>query len=368
LPGRDVAERHARDHFATVDVCEAFARAAETLGRRRCLALRSAVTRRSARWLARFAADATEALNDALETETWAAVRRDEDEDEDGPNPDAKTKDGDEKNKVVASARLASRVSREFLRFARRAPALAPDVARRVSELVRVYNARSCRLVLGAEATRNASRLKSVTAAHLAATHGALRFLAGNAVLQTARAELSPLVVTHARRDAWEREVNKTSKDLDVHCAEIRLKLVAIMRERCDARCAEITGEGECSFRTAETETDASLLKRSENFFAETAEAVTRELGTIGRVVLEHLEKQDADEVFLKIAAVFDAGLGAALESAVSAEGSEAEKKTRGAAAAAAAEALARLTARDAREAAPALTRLGATGGTEETE
>jgi hypothetical protein len=111
------------------------------------------------------------------------------------------------------------------------------------------------------------------------------------------------------------------------------------------------------------------LLKRSENFFAETAEAVTRELGTIGRVVLEHLEKQDADEVFLKIAAVFDAGLGAALESAVSAEGSEAEKKTRGAAAAAAAaEALARLTARDAREAAPALTRLGATGGTDVTE
>jgi hypothetical protein len=96
---------------------------------------------------------------------------------------------------------------------------------------------------------------------------------------------------------------------------------------------------------------------------------VTRELGTIGRVVGEHLEKQDADEVFLKIAAVFDAGLGAALESAVSAEGSEAEKKKRGAAAAAAAaEALARLTARDVREAAPALARLGATGGTDVTE
>ena len=188
--------------------------------------------------------------------------------------------------------------------------------------------------------------------------------------MRAARAELSPLVVTHARRDAWEKEVNKTARDLDVHCAEIRLKLVAIMRERCDARCAEITGQGEFN-SAAETETDASLLKRPETFFAETAEAVTRELGTIGRVVLEHLEKQDADEVFLKIAAVFDAGLGAALESAVSAEGSEAEKKTRGAAAAAAAaaaEALARLTARDAREAAPALARLGATGGTDVTE
>ena len=349
--GRDVVPS-ARDHFATVDVCEAFARAAETLGRRRCLALRSAVTRRSARWLARFAADATEALNEALETETWAAVRRDEDEDEDEDGPDAK-------NKIVASARLASRVAGDYLRFARRAPALAPDVARRVSELVRVYNARSCRLVLGAEATRNASRLKSVTAAHLAATHGALRFLAGpgRSVLRAARAELSPLVVTHARRDAWEKEVNKTARDLDVHCAEIRLKLVAIMRERCEARCAEI--QSEC--HAAETET--------ENIFAETAEAATRELGTIGRVVGEHLEKQDADEVFLKIAAVFDAGLGAALENAENAEGSESDKKTRGAAAAAAAaaEALARLTARDAREAAPALTRLAATV-TEETE
>jgi len=177
--------------------------------------------------------------------------------------------------------------------------------------------------------------------------------------LRAARAELSPLVVTHARRDAWEKEVNKTARDLDVHCAEIRLKLVAIMRERCEARCAEI--QSEC--RSMETETE------KENIFAETAEAATRELGTIGRVVGEHLEKQDADEVFLKIAAVFDAGLGAALENAENAEGSESDKKTRGAAAAAAAaaEALARLTARDAREAAPALTRLAATV-TEETE
>ena len=335
----------ARDHLSSVEVCESFARAAETLGRRRCLALRSAVTRRSARWLARFGAAAARKMRDALEAETWTV-------------PEGETTKETTK-KVVASAAFLSRAAEAYLRVARRAPALAPDVARRLNELVRAYNARSCRLVLGAEATRGGARLKSVTAAHLAATHGALRFLAGpgRSVLRAARAELSPLVVTHARRDAWEKEVNKTARDLDVHCAEIRAKLVAIMRERCEARCAEIRGK--CHAAVTETE----------NIFAETAEAATRELGTIGRVVGEHLEKQDADEVFLKIAAVFDAGLGAALENAENAEGSESDKKTRGAAAAAAAaaEALARLTARDAREAAPALTRLAATV-TEETE
>ena len=61
----------ARDHLSSVEVCESFARAAETLGRRRCLALRSAVTRRSARWLARFGAAAARKMRDALEVETW---------------------------------------------------------------------------------------------------------------------------------------------------------------------------------------------------------------------------------------------------------------------------------------------------------
>ena len=369
----------ARDHSASTEACEAFARAAETLGRRRCLALRSAVTRRSARWLARFAADATETTRAALETETWAV-----------PEGDAEARG------VVASARVLSRVAAELLRFARRAPALAPDAARRLSELVRAYNARSCRLVLGAEATRNASRLRSVTAAHLAATHASLRFAAED-VLAAARRELSPLVPEGARRDAWEREAAKTARDLDVHCAEIRAKLVAIMRERCEARCAEIRSlrslrsaregrsardaedgdaeraeraERETAFEEADEGSDLGSESARARALSETAEAVKRELGTIGRVVGARLSEMERDEVFAKIAAVFDAGLEAALAS-VPGKGAEAEKlfvAERGSVARGLASALARLTTRDALEAAPALARLGGAAAAEETE
>ena len=355
----------ARDHLSSVEVCESFARAAETLGRRRCLALRSAVTRRSARWLARFGAAAARKMRDALEAETWAV-------------PEG----GETTKKVVASASFLSRAAEAYLLVARRAPALAPDVARRLSELVRAYNARSCRLVLGAEATRGGARLKSVTAAHLAATHGALRLAAAGA-LRDARRELAPLLapLPAARRDAWEKEAAKTARDLDAHCAEIRAKLVGIMRERCEARCAEIracaaigragperrAGDVAGDVAGAEGgEAHAATGKQTETAraFAETAEAAARELGTIGRVVGEHIDGADADDVLSDIAATFDSGLEAALASVRSEDRSEDRSEVNAALASVArgaAAALARLTSRDESEAAPALTRLGAT-------
>ena len=93
--------------------------------------------------------------------------------------------------------------------------------------------------------------------------------------------------------------------------------------------------------------------------FAETAEAVARELGTIGRVVGERIDGADADDVLSEIAAVFDAGLEAALVSVRSEDRSE--DRSVASVARSAAAALARLTARDESEAAPSLTRLGAT-------
>ena len=360
----------ARDHLSSVEVCESFARAAETLGRRRCLALRSAVTRRSARWLARFGAAAARKMRDALEAETWTV-------------PEGETTKETTK-KVVASASFLSRAAEAYLRVARRAPALAPDVARRLNELVRAYNARSCRLVLGAEATRGGARLKSVTAAHLAATHGALRLAAAGA-LRDARRELAPLLRGQqaARRDVWEKEAAKTARDLDAHCAEIRAKLVGIMRERCEARCAEIRaraaigGEGQERRAGDPLAADACAdggeahagmkTQTAPHVFAETAEAVARELGTIGRVVGERIDGADADDVLSEIAAVFDAGLEAALVSVRSEDRSEDRSEANAAlvsvasVARSAAAALARLTARDESEAAPSLTRLGAT-------
>ena len=91
---------------------------------------------------------------------------------------------------------------------------------------------------------------------------------------------------------------------------------------------------------------------------------MARELGTIGRVVGEHIDGADADDVLSEIAAVFDSGLEAALASVRSEDRSEDRSEANAALASVAqgaAAALARLTSRDESEAAPALTRLGAT-------
>ena len=214
-----------RDHLSSVEVCESFARAAETLGRRRCLALRSAVTRRSARWLARLARRRRGKMRDALEVGNL-----------DRPG-------GQRNNKKSRRLGFFSVAAAEaYLRRAARAGARAGGRAAPERARARLQRARSCRLVLGAggDARRRAPEERHRRAPRRDARRAAPA-AGGGARLRDARRELAPLLRSPApRRDVWEKEAAKTARDLDAHCAEIRAKLVGIMRERCEARCAEI--------------------------------------------------------------------------------------------------------------------------------
>ena len=70
---------------------------------------------------------------------------------------------------VVNTQLVLLRLLSDYLRFGQAVPALAAEVAQRALELLKVFNSRTCQLVLGAGAM-HVSGLKSITAKHLAVT------------------------------------------------------------------------------------------------------------------------------------------------------------------------------------------------------
>ena len=347
-----------RDHFSVIDACVSFLRVSEGLGRRKCLSLRSAVARTSKMWLATRHLAATKELTKRLDDETW--TRFDEVDGEtksaveelfaivDGSGSDNASNntsnDTSHDSSQIRSSLFLARVVNEYFGLAKCQPSLAPDISRHVSELTRTFNARSCRLVLGAEAMTafRKNQLKSVTAKHLVTTHGSVKFVR-SVVVDAALHFLSPLMPSQARRDSWESEISlRVKKDLDTHCFEIRQKLVHIMRERCAAHVVDVkkvsTGDN----------TDGNTLM-------EIVSGASSELGTIGRVVGESLSREDCSEVFTKIASVFDDAFQLALTE-LSDDGNKTSKNDIDSAASVIANALSQLTGVDVSDAAPKLT------------
>ena len=258
---------------------------------------------------------------------------------------------------VRASATLLVAI-RHHLRLARRLPALAPDVSLRIAELVKVYNARACQLVLGAGAMRS-SGLRSITARHLALAHRSLRVAL--AATRAARDALEPLV-PESRRDVARREFDRAAADLSAHEAEIRAKLVAIMRDRVPFHArrllravdAEMKGEGDANGGADgneggsdgneggvdgnEGEADGSRAESDGNeggadrnrgesesssdgsrAFApmDFASGLRSEIGTLRRVVAGALSRRDAKTVFRAVAAALDESAADALEASI---------------------------------------------------
>ena len=397
--------RSVQKHRALVDVIVLFQRKTESLGRRKCLSLRGAATNVSKAWLANRSAAATKRLHEELALETWEPAGSVDGETADAiqalfelagfewppkgnvppeqseessptllaPDPgfefDLAMADADDdtqkkQNLIWQCVALPTKSSlwlvrlvNEFIALVKQSPDLAPDVRRRILEITRAFNARSCRLVLGAEATKdcdgtfdgdkNKNKLKSITAKHLAVTHRSLRFVQG-VVLPSAAHCLLCLMPSQARKEALETETRRVKNDLDTHCFEIRQKLVAIMRERGDARAGELKA-------IPDARQDEPFS--SETLVTEITNSIVKELATIARVVGDGLTRKDAGAVFGEIARAFDETFADALKE------KDLPEKNANDAARAIALALGELTSLDGTEAAPRLSSMG--GGRE---
>ncbi|KAI9224913.1 hypothetical protein BC828DRAFT_241260 [Blastocladiella britannica] len=115
----------------------------------------------------------------------------------------------------------------EYLQVVAAIPAMAMDIHSKLCELLRLFNSRSCQMILGAGAVQSAG-LKSISAKHLAITSQTLATVL--ALIPSIKATMAANFTD--RQTAFLGDYDKVTKDYTDHQAEVYAKLVAIMEER----------------------------------------------------------------------------------------------------------------------------------------
>ena len=338
------------------NVCDAaddFLERAERLGGgRRCLALRATLAAQCKDlFAARHAAFAAK-LGVVLEAETWtaatpvppefqrvlddvvsfaAAGREGNEESGDASvttNGDASSRAGanalmfpntGERVVPVGASLALLKMLRDHVASAARFPSLAPTAVHKTAELLRVFNARTAALVLGAGAMRTAG-LRSITAKHLALATESVRLF--SLVTPLLSAALEP-ALPQSRRRGLLADFDGTVKDLATHKRELHAKTVGIMRDRlahhssrlptiwCSRVFTERSRKAGSSVGWRErTEEDESKGESKEDAEArgpsEFATALGKEIGTLRRVIAGTLCPRDASAVLDEVLAHFD--------------------------------------------------------------
>ncbi|KAK3836920.1 MAG: Vps54-like protein-domain-containing protein, partial [Linnemannia elongata] len=173
-----------------------------------CYGLRTAILSQSKAFLLQFHMEKTSQLALAVGEDQWAQVEV--------PWSSQSTA-----NEITAISSL------KYLDILNNITALTTDVMQRIIELLKLFNSRTCQVILGAGAMRSAG-LKNITAKHLALASQSLSVFA----------TLIPYVKDWIRSKMTDKqmvmltEFDRILRDFQEHQNEIHSKLVAIMTER----------------------------------------------------------------------------------------------------------------------------------------
>ncbi|MCD7465187.1 Vacuolar protein sorting-associated protein 54 [Datura stramonium] len=170
-------------------------------------------------------------------------------------------------------------------------PGLSSEVVHRVVEILKLFNTRTCQLVLGAGAMQ-VSGLKSITSKHLALASQVISFT------YTIIPELKRILflkVPETRKGLLILEVDRVTQDYKVHRDEIHSKLVQIMRERLLIHLRGLPQIVESWKRPEDTDTQPSQFARS----------ITKEVGLLQRVLSRTLHELDVQAIFRQVVVIF---------------------------------------------------------------
>jgi vacuolar protein sorting-associated protein 54 len=134
---------------------------------------------------------------------------------------------GEGRYKVVWSAVLLVSLLTNYLNVAANFPTLTMDVMQRVVDLLRLFNARTAQLVLGAGAIQATARLRSITAKHLALASQCLGLIL--VLLPHVRAALAAHLQT--KQQAFLLELDRLRQEYAEHQERILGKFVGIIGE-----------------------------------------------------------------------------------------------------------------------------------------
>lgn len=199
---------------------------------------------------------------------------------------------------MVNSGLILLKMIAEYIDISTALPSLASEVVHRVAELLKLFNSRTCQLVLGAGAMQ-VSGLKSITAKHLALASQTISFF------HVLIADLKRLLAAHipeARRALLFTEIDHVAQDYKMHRDEVHLKLVQIMKERLLVHLRTLPQIAETWNKSDDQDAQPSQFAR----------ALTKEVGVLHRVLSPLLLESDVCFIFTQVVALFHSQLAEA--------------------------------------------------------
>ena len=300
-----------KDFMRIIDVTVEFLGVAEALGKHRCLSLRTTLANQIKAFIREQHNSVSAKLATALESETWVAVNAskrfqrlvdsliagdvkvsNEEGDVDDEVSSVAVVVGDGQYRTVKSAMMMIQLLADDLLLAKQLPTFATEVTHCVIDLLKQYNTSVCQLILGAGAMQ-VSKLKSITAKHLALAQQSISLVAAViADLKTPTCEL----VDGPKRFLLEQEFDRSLRDLKLHKSEIHEKLVSIMRDRVEFHLHNLSS----IIETLNVEEQHDAVVTSPTEFST---ALTKEMGTLRRVISELLSEDDQRDILGRVGA-----------------------------------------------------------------
>ncbi|RKO92475.1 Vps54-like protein-domain-containing protein [Blyttiomyces helicus] len=134
---------------------------------------------------------------------------------------------GGQKFYVVGCVLLFLKMLTEYLQCMEGMPAVTADVLNRVTEILKLFNSRTCQVILGAGAMRSAG-LRTITARHIALAAQSLGVVI--AVIPHMKNSIRKFIP--AKQEVLLSDFDRLLMDYKNHQSELYTKLVSIMNER----------------------------------------------------------------------------------------------------------------------------------------
>eukprot|EP00249_Psilotum_nudum_P023375 c28850_g1_i1 orf=396-3701(+) len=196
---------------------------------------------------------------------------------------------------MVNSGLILLKMLSEYMDISTALPTLASEVVHRIAEILKLFNSRTCQLVLGAGAMQ-VSGLKSITAKHLALASQCISFF--YALIPDMRRILS-IHIPDVRKSLLLTEIDRVTQDYKIHKDEIHSKLVQIMKERLMAHLRTLPQLVELWNKSDDQDMQPSHFAR----------ALTKEVGVLHRVLSPLLLDADIRYIFTLVVGLFHSQL-----------------------------------------------------------
>jgi len=254
-----------------------FSLVSNDISHQQCLSLTGTLQSQAKEFLAEFHGTKKNTIAWILDTEKWTKApvacefQQIVDRLTDAVRPPAEEADGatathlfveGESFMVVNSFLMLLKLVDEYLEVGHDLPSLHSDVLLKVSEILSLFNSRTCQLVLGAGAVQSEARLKRITARNLALAARCLK--AAQLLIPHVKRRLSALFPEKRRRML--ADLDRVQRDYTEHCTEITAKLVAILRDRVDHACKNLSTKINWNERSTDVSAYVkSILKDTES-------------------------------------------------------------------------------------------------------